>query len=98
MLYHFDNSDDNYQHIIDISKTNIAIVWGLLTYVVKVPILEKEEGRLRHLIPIPEKRKETYIGYVPDHEYLILYKDAYIPMNNELLNKCKKIAEYPICL
>jgi hypothetical protein len=96
--YHFDNSEDNYQHILDISQTNIAIVRGLLTYIVKIPILEKEEGKLKHLIPIPERRGETYIGYVPDHEYLILYKDAYVPMDRELLHKCKSVAEYRICL
>lgn len=57
--YHLDSSENNYQHILDISQTNIAIIKGLFTYVINIPILEKKEGKLKHLIPIPEKKRRS---------------------------------------
>lgn len=95
--YYLDNNEENYQHVLDTSQVNVAVIKGLFTYIIGIPILEKEEGKLRRIIPIPEKRGETYIGYAPDHEYLILYKDSYVPTDKEQLKECKKIAEYRIC-
>ena len=30
--YHFDNSEEHYQHIIDISTLSVAVIRGLFTY------------------------------------------------------------------
>lgn len=95
--YHFDNTEDNYQHIIDISSIQVAIIQGLLTYVIKMPVLEQEEGIIKHVIPIPEKIHNTFLALIPEHEYLILYKDSYSPIDTNLLDKCKQINEYKIC-
>ena len=96
-MYHFDNTEDNYQHIIDISTIQVAVVQGLLTYIVKMPILEAEEGTIKHVIPLPERIQETFLALVPDHEYIISYKDSFSPTDTVLLNKCKQLSEYKIC-
>ena len=51
--YNFNNSEDNFQNIIDISTLSVVIIGGLFTYILEIPILDKEEGTLLHLIPIP---------------------------------------------
>ena len=66
--YHFDNTEDNYQHLIDISTIQVTVVQGLLTYIVKMTILE---GAIKHVIPLPERIQETSLALVPDHEYII---------------------------
>lgn len=51
--YHFDNTEDNYQHLIDISTLTAVARKGNLIYIIKLPILEPEEGVLTRIIPIP---------------------------------------------
>ena len=94
---HFDNTEDNYQHIIDISTIQVAVVQGLLTYIVKMPILEAEEGTIKHVIPLPERIQETFLALVPDHEYIISYKDPFSPTDTVLLDNRKQLSEYKIC-
>ena len=69
--YHFENTEDNYQNIVDISTIQIAVIQRLLTYIVKIPILGAKEGTIKHIIPIPERTDETVLAIIPDHEYII---------------------------
>ena len=92
MKYHFDNTEDNYQHIISISTIQVAIIRQLLTYIVKIPILEQEEGVTKHVVLIPEKIHETFLAIIPDHEYIISYKDSFTPTDITFLEKCKEIS------
>ena len=39
--YHFDNAEETYQHLLDISEITVAVIKGLFTYVVQIPVLEK---------------------------------------------------------
>lgn len=89
--YRFNNTENNYQHIIDIRNVQVARVQGLFTYVVKIPVLEKEEGLIKRFIPLPERLHETYSTLIPNHEYLISYKNSFSPTNIKLLNGCKQI-------
>lgn len=43
--------EDIYQYIIDISSISIAVVNGLLTYIIDVQVIEQEEGSLKRIIP-----------------------------------------------
>lgn len=95
--YHLDNTEDNYQHIIDISNIQVAIIQGLFTYVVKIPVLEQEEGMIKRFIPLPERIFETFLAIIPDHEYLISYQDSFSPTDANLLRECKQIDDYKIC-
>ena len=72
--YHFDNSEDNYQHIIDISTLSVAVIGALFTYILEIPILEKEVGTLLHLNPIPHLYQKTYFSLIPEHDYIIKYR------------------------
>ena len=51
--FHFDSDESKYQHIIDISQLSVAITKGLLSYVSKIPIIDKEEGQIKRIIPFP---------------------------------------------
>lgn len=95
--HHFDNDESNYQHLIDISKLTVAVVQGLFTYILDIPVLEKEEGLLKHIIPIPEKTASVFLSIIPDHEYVIHYRDSYVPIDKITIEKCKTISEYLIC-
>ena len=68
MRYHLDANPDSYQHIIDISEINVAIIKKSLTYIVDIPVLEKEEYTINHVIPIPQNIQKTHIAIIPDHE------------------------------
>ena len=60
--YHFDNEEENYQHIVDISQVSVTVTKGLFTYIIKIPVLEKEEGSLQKIIPIAKKlTKSTFL-------------------------------------
>ena len=93
MKYHFDNIEDNYQHTIRISTIQVAIIQQLFTYIVKIPILEQEEGVTKHVVLIPEKIHETFLAIIPDHEYIISYKDSFTPTDITLLQKFKEISD-----
>ena len=95
--YHFDNEEENYQHIIDISQVSVAVIKGLFTYVIEIPVLEKEEGSLQKIIPIPEKVNGVHLSIVPDHDLIVKYRDSYVPTDLITIDKCKQISEYKIC-
>ena len=61
--YHFDAEESNYQHIIDISQLSVAVIKRLFTFVVSIPIIEKEEGQIQIIIPIPHPVQNVYPGY-----------------------------------
>ena len=39
--YHFDNAEENYQHLLDISEITVAVIKGLFIYVAQIPVIEK---------------------------------------------------------
>ena len=87
--HHFNNDESNYQHLIDISKLTVAVVQGLFTYVLDIPVLEKEEGLLKHITPIPEKIASVFLSIVPEHEYVIHYRDSYVPTDKDTIANVK---------
>ena len=95
--YHFDTEESNYQHIIGISQLSVAIVKGLFTYILKIPILEQEEGTIKHILPIPHLIQNLYFSIIPDHDYVIKYRDSYVSIDKDAINKCTVIDEYKIC-
>ena len=95
--HHFDNDESNYQHLIDIIKLTVAVVQGLFTYILDIPVLESEEGLLKHVTPIPEKTASVFLSIVPEHGYVIHYRDSYAPTDKVTIDKCKTSSEYLIC-
>lgn len=95
--YHFDNGEENYQHLLDISEIKVAIIRGLFTYIIQIPVLEKAEGSLQHIIPIPEEIHNIHMSLIPNHDYIIKYKDSYIPTDLQTIQHCKEIDKYKIC-
>ena len=95
--FHFDKDESNYQHIIDISQLSVAMINGLFTYILEIPIIEKEEGQIERIIPIPHLIKNVYFSIIPDYDYVIKYRNSYVPIDRETIEKCKTIAEYKIC-
>ena len=95
--YHFDADETSYQHIIGISQLSVAILKGLFTYVVKIPIIEQEEGTIKHIIPIPHPIQNLCLAVIPDHDYVIKFRDSYVITDKETINKCTSISEYKIC-
>ena len=68
---HFDPDESNYQHNIDISQLLVALMKGLFSYVLKIPIIEKEERQIKKIIPIPHLVQNVYFSIIPDHDYII---------------------------
>ena len=95
--YHFDAEESNYQHIIDISQLSVAIIKGLFTDVVSIPIIEKEEGQIQRIISIPHPVQNVYFSIIPDHDCVIKYRDSYIPTDKETVSNYKVISKYKIC-
>ena len=95
--FHFDKDESNYQHIIDISQLSVTIIKRFFSYILEIPIIEKEEGQIKRIIPIPHLVKNVYFSIIPDYDYVIKYTDSYVPVDRESIEKCKTIAEYKIC-
>ena len=68
----------------------------MFTYLVSIPIIEKEEGQIQRIIPIPYPVQNAYFSIIPDHDYVIKYRDSYVPTGKERVNNCKEISEYKI--
>ena len=64
--YNLDSAEESYQHILDISQINVAIIKHVLTHVIKIPTLEKKEVTIRRILPIPELIQNTYISLIPE--------------------------------
>ena len=69
----------------------------LSTFIIKIPILEADEGKIKHIIPIRERIHETFLAIIPDHEYIISYKDSLSQTDKALLNECERVSKYKIC-
>ena len=95
--YNFDNEEENYQHIIDRRQVSVAVIKGLLTYVIEFPVLEKEEGSLQKITPIPEKVNGVHLSIVPDHDLIVNYRDSCVPTDLITIDECKQISECKIC-
>ena len=96
--YHFDAEEDNYQHIIDISVLSVAAFKGLFTYVLEMLVIEKDEGTLEHIIPIPHQINDIFLSIIQNHDYVIKFRDSYIPTDKTSILECnKQISEYKIC-
>ena len=95
--YHFDVNSESYQHIIDLSEVDVALIRKTLTYIISIPVLEKEEYIITHVILISQRIQNTHISLIPWYEYLFTSKLAYVPTDRETLNTCKSLAEYKIC-
>ena len=59
--------------------------------------MEKEEGQIQRIIPIPHPVQNVYFSIIPDYDYVIKYRDSYVPIDKETIVNCKNIAEYKIC-
>ena len=68
----------------------------MFTYIVSIPIIEKEEGQIQGLIPIPHPVQNVHFSIIPDHDYVIKYRDSYVPTDKETVSNCKEISEYNI--
>ena len=95
--FHFNNDESNYQHIIDISQLSVALIKGLFTYILEITIIEQEEGQVQRIIPIPYPIKNVYFSIIPNYDYVIKYRDSYVPTDKDTIDKCKNIIEYKIC-
>ena len=95
--YHFDAEEKSYHNIIDICRLSVAVVKGLLTYILDIPIIEQEEGLVQRIILIPYLFQNLYFSIVPDYDYTIRFRDPYVPTDRITLEKCKLISEYKIC-
>ena len=62
--------EENHQHLLDISEITVAVIKGLFTYVVQIPVLEKEEGSLQHIIPITEKIHDIHMSIISNYDYV----------------------------
>ena len=49
------------------------------------------------MIPIPHLVRDVYFSIIPDHDYIIKYRDFYVPIDKETIKDCKTVAEYQIC-
>ena len=94
---HFDAEESNYQHIFEISQLSVAIIKGLFTYVVSIPIIEKEEGQIQKIIPFPHPVQNVYFSIIRVHDYVIKYRDSYASTNKQAVSNFKEISEYKIC-
>ena len=81
-----------------ISKANYTLnsLKGLFNYIVSIPIIEKE-GQIQRIIPIPHPLQNVYFSIIPDHDYVIKYKDSCVPIDNGTVSNCIQISEYKIC-
>ena len=52
----------------------VAVIKGLFIYVIQIPVVEKEEGSLRHIIPIPEKIHDIHVSIIPNYDYIGRYR------------------------
>ena len=95
--HHFEAGEDNYQHIINTSQLLVAVIKGLFTYLLEILALEKKEGTLEHIIPIPNQIKNIYFSIITDHDYVIKFRDSYVPTDKPTLINCKQISEYKVC-
>ena len=66
---------------------------GLFSYILEIPIREKEEGQIKRIIPIPYLVKNVYYSIIPDYDYVIKYRDSYVPIDRESIKKCKTTAK-----
>ena len=92
-------TEENYQHLIDISKVDICILNSTLLYPIKLPLLEADQYSVQHLIPIPVKNGKSFLASLPDHEFLFLndQKTLYVPADKESIKECKLIDTHRIC-
>ena len=74
-------------------RVNVALIRETLTNIISIPLLEKEEYIITHVIPIPQRIQNTHMSLMPEHEYLFTSKTAYVPTDRETRNKCKSLAE-----
>ena len=65
--------------------------------VLKIPIIEKEEGQIKRIIPIPDLVQNVYFSIILDHDYIIKYRDSYVLIDKETIKDCKTVAECKIC-
>ena len=93
--HHFDTHEINYQHIVEIIQLSVAVIGGLLSYILRIPIIENEE--MKRIIPIPHPVQNLYCSINPNHDYVIKYRDSYVITDLDTIEKCKTIAEYKIC-
>ena len=59
--------------------------------------MEKEEGSLQRIIPIPHKVNNIHLAIILDHELVIKYRNSYVPTDKESIDSCKQISSYEIC-
>ena len=71
----------------------------LLTYCLKVHILEPDTLRCLHLIPIPKPHDETIVAAVPTHEIILVNQENsfYVPSDRGLIRDCKHLDNIRIC-
>ena len=60
-------------------------------------MIEKGEGTLEHIIHIPHQVNDIFLSIIPDHDYVIKFRDSYIPTDKTSILECKQISEYKIC-
>ena len=92
-------TEENYQHLIDVSKVDIGILNSTLLYSIKLPLLEADQYSVQHLIPIPIKNGKSFLASLPDYEFLFLNdpKTLYVPADKESIKECKLIDTHRIC-
>ena len=87
--FRFNEDESNYRHIIDISHLSVTIIGTLFSYILEIPIIEKEEGQIKRIIPIPHPVKNVYFSIIPDYYYVINYRDSNVPIDRETIEKYK---------
>ena len=60
-------------------------------------MIEKDEGTLEHIIPIPHEVNDIFLSIILDHDYVIKFRDSYIATVKASILECEQISEYKIC-
>ena len=93
-------TEENYQHLIDISDMGIAIANQKLLYSIKILVLEFENFSILQLISIPKTIGNVFLPIIPEHEFLMFneQKTLYVQTDNkESINNYKNLDVNKIC-
>lgn len=84
--------EPNHQNLLSIEKTINTKAYSKLnqiTFVIEIPLVEKESYNYFHLYPVPTKNNEHFVTIIPTSHYLIQNEHKYALFNE----KCKQITK-----
>lgn len=85
-------NNGNYFEYLDISDVAISIIGYRFVYIIKIPILERENNKAYRVIPAPKPVRYNMVAYISNpHDYIITNDEKllYTPSDEYFLNTCK---------